>query len=324
MSCKWLASRHPYLRMFAIDFIWYHLPASKFMSWLIALLITILAMLLTGCTASQGQPPPSVSPTVTEEQRGAPTITFSPTASATSSPVPVLPSPTPSPIPTVLPTSTPRPAPSPRPSIPISPEEVVQGDPSRPWISLVFNAGAGYRPAPMILDVLKTKGVKTSFFLLGWWAEKEPELVRRIAGDGHEVASHGHRVFDLTQVSDAEVIADLEQAESVIKGITGRTTKPLWSPSAGYRDARVRRLAASLGYRPIFWTLDSGDWREDSIAEGVRQRVLVGAKNGAIIVMHFDSPRTADTVASALPDIIDGLRARGYRLVTISELIAGQ
>ena len=79
-----------------------------------------------------------------------------------------------------------------------------------------------------------------------------------------------------------------------------------------------------MGYRPIYWTVDSGDWRADATAEAVRRRVLDGATNGAIIVMHFDSPRSAGTVASALPGIVDGLRARAYRLVTVTDLITGQ
>jgi peptidoglycan/xylan/chitin deacetylase (PgdA/CDA1 family) len=210
------------------------------------------------------------------------------------------------------------------PVVAVSAEEVVRGDAARPWVSLVINAGAGSTPATGMLEVLRERRVWTTFFLMGWWAERQPELVARIAAEGHEVASHGHAIFDLTRASDAEVVADLEQADAVISAASGRTTRPLWSPSAGYRDARVRNLAASLGYRPIFWTLDSGDWRPEATAAGVRDRVLGNASNGAIIVMHFDSPRTADTVASALPEIIDGLRAQGYRLVTVTELVTGQ
>lgn len=208
--------------------------------------------------------------------------------------------------------------------VPVAEAEVVRGDPSRPWVSLVVNAGAGYTPAEAILDTLREKEVRTTFFLLGWWAERQPALVKRIADEGHEVANHGHAVFDLTQVSDAEVIADLETADQVISAITGKTTKPLWSPSAGYRNARVRRLAASIGYRCIFWTLDSGDWRVDAVAADVKRRVLNNAENGSIIVMHFDSARSADSVAAIWPDLIDGLRAQGYRLVTITELVTGK
>jgi hypothetical protein len=210
------------------------------------------------------------------------------------------------------------------PVVPVSAEEVVRGDPSRPWISVIFNAGAGHTPAPAILDALKARGIRTTFFLMGWWAEKNPDLVRRIAADGHEVASHGYEVFDLTQVSDAAVVADLERADAAIKAITGRSTKPLWSASASARDARVNGLAASVGYRPIFWSVESGDWRFDSTAAGVTGRVLGGAQNGAIVVMHLESPRTADTIAPAIPAILDGLRARGFELVTVSELVTGR
>src|SRR2546422_1082625 len=147
----------------------------------------------------------------------------------------------------------------PAPAVPVSADEVVRGDPARPWMSVIFNAGAGYAPAPAILDALQARGLRTTFFLMGWWAEQNPDLVRRIAADGHEIASHGHRIFDLTTVSDAEVVADLERADAAIVAITGRSTRPLWSASASARDARVNRLAASIGYRPIFWTVESGD-----------------------------------------------------------------
>jgi peptidoglycan/xylan/chitin deacetylase (PgdA/CDA1 family) len=86
----------------------------------------------------------------------------------------------------------------------------------------------------------------------------------------------------------------------------------------------VRELAASIGYRPIYWTLDSGDWTTDASPDAVRARVLNNAANGSIIVMHFDSPRTAAAIAPALPSIIDGLRDHGLRLVTVSELVTGE
>src|SRR5438309_559390 len=181
----------------------------------------------------------------------------------------------------------------------VSPDEVVRGDRSLPWMSLIFNAGAGYEPAPEILDTLAEKGVRTTFFLMGWWAERNPELVQRIGAE-HEVASHGYEVFDLTKVSDAAVAGDLEQADEMIGGITGRSTRPLWSASAAYRDARVNRIAPNLGYRPIFWTADSGDWTFEATADGVRRRALDNAGNGAIVVMHFESPRTRTSTAVVL------------------------
>ena len=88
--------------------------------------------------------------------------------------------------------------------------------------------------------------------------------------------------------------ADLERADAAISAVTGRTTRPLWSPSAGYRNARVRAIAAELGYRPILWTVDSGDWTSEATPESVYSHIVNGASNGAIVVLHFDSPNTLD------------------------------
>ena len=206
-------------------------------------------------------------------------------------------------------------------SVAVSDEEVLQGDPSLATIALVFNVGAGFEPATSILDTLAEHQQRATFFVMGWWAEKQPDVLRRIADGGHEIASHGHSIFDLTQASDAEVRADLQAADAAISSVTGRTTRPLWSPSAGYRNARVRSIAAGLGYRPILWTVDSGDWTTEATPESVYSHIVNGAANGAIIVLHFDSPRTQASTAQVLPAAIEWLRAAGYRLVTITELL---
>lgn len=209
------------------------------------------------------------------------------------------------------------------PTVPVSDEAVVRGDPARPWVALVFNVGAGYEPAVGMLDTLADKQYQPTFFVMGWWAERQPEVLARIAAGGHEIASHGHRIFDLTEVSDAAVRDDLESADAVISGVTGRSTRPLWSPSAGYHNLRVRRIAADLGYRPILWTIDSGDWTTDATAEGVYTKVMSRVDNGAIVVMHFDSPTTVRSTAAVLPRLIDDLRAAGYRLVNVTDLVTG-
>jgi peptidoglycan/xylan/chitin deacetylase (PgdA/CDA1 family) len=204
----------------------------------------------------------------------------------------------------------------------VSDEEVLHGDPSVPALALVFNVGAGYEPGLAILDTLAEHHLRATFFVMGWWAERHPDQLRLIAAGGHEIASHGQSIFDLTQATDAQVRADLEAADSAISAVTGRSTRPLWSPSAGYRNARVRAIAAGLGYRPILWTVDSGDWTTEATPESVYSHVMAGAENGAIEVLHFDSPTTRDSTALVLPAIIDGLQEQGYKLVTITDLLA--
>lgn len=206
-------------------------------------------------------------------------------------------------------------------SVPVSDQEVTRGDPAQPNIALVFNVGAGYEPATAILDTLAEHNQRATFFVMGWWASRHPDLLQQVDAGGHEIASHGDHVFDLTQVDDEQVRADLLAADAAISAVTGRTTRPLWSPSAGHRDARVRSIAAALGYRPILWTVDSGDWTTEATAESVYSHIVNGATNGAIIVLHYDSPTSRDSTAAVLGAAIDTLRASGYRLVTISELL---
>jgi peptidoglycan/xylan/chitin deacetylase (PgdA/CDA1 family) len=208
--------------------------------------------------------------------------------------------------------------------VPVSADEVIHGDPALPNVALVFNVGAGFEPATEILDVLAEQRQRATFFVMGWWAERHPDVLRQIADGGHEIASHGHSIFDLTQVSDVQVRADLSNADAAISAVTGRSTRPLWSPSAGYRNARVREIAAELGYRPILWTVDSADWTQEATPESVFSHVVNGASNGAIVVLHFDSPTTKNSTAQVLSAAIDYLRNAGYRLVTITELLTAQ
>jgi len=206
-------------------------------------------------------------------------------------------------------------------AVPASPDEVSQGDPALPNLALVFNVGAGYEPATQILDVLAEQHQRSTFFVMGWWADRHPDVLKQIADGGHEIASHGHSIFDLTQASPDQVRADLLAADASISAVTGRSTLPLWSPSAGYRNARVRQIAADLGYRPILWTVDSGDWTTDATPESVYSHIVNGAQNGAIIVLHFDSPTTTNSTAQVLSAAIDTLRGAGYRLTTITDLV---
>src|SRR5437870_1001590 len=213
------------------------------------------------------------------------------------------------------------PAAADEPGVPVSDAEVLQGDPSLANMALIFNVGAGYEPATVILDALADAHQHATFFVMGWWADKHPDLLRQIADGGHEIASHGHSIFDLTQASDAQVREDLLAADAAISAVTGRGTRPLWSPSAGYRNARVRAIAADLGYRPIIWTVDSGDWTTEATPESVYSHIVNGASNGAIVVLHLDSPMSRDATAQVLPAAIQSLRDAGYQLMTITELL---
>src|SRR5258708_12564188 len=117
-----------------------------------------------------------------------------------------------------------------QPSVPVSEDEVLHGDPNVANMALVFNVGAGYEPATNILDTLAERQLHATFFVMGWWADRHPDVLRQIADGGHEIASHGHSIFDLTQSSDEQVPADLESPDLPPTPPTGRTTRPLQTP----------------------------------------------------------------------------------------------
>jgi peptidoglycan/xylan/chitin deacetylase (PgdA/CDA1 family) len=111
---------------------------------------------------------------------------------------------------------------------------------------------------------------------------------------------------------------ELAAVEDAVLELTGHSTKPYFRPPFGARDDRVWRAVQANGYITIYWTYDVRDWTEDRTAEEVYSLAVGRACNGAIVVMHVGAWETADM----LPAIIDELRAQGYRLVTLSELLS--
>ena len=209
-----------------------------------------------------------------------------------------------------------------RPTVPVSADEVSRGDPASPRIALVVNVGrATRRPRRCSRRcAIEGYGPPSSSWAGGPSATQSYWPHRRRRARGGQPRPFGVRL-------DVGLRRGCHRRPRVRRrgdlGYHGRTTRPLWSASAGYRDARVLRLAASLGYRPIYLTVDSLDWREGATADGVYQRVMSQTANGAIVVLHFDSPTTTTGTAAVLGQMIDDLRARGYVPGTVTQLLVG-
>ncbi|MCC6443000.1 MAG: polysaccharide deacetylase family protein [Armatimonadetes bacterium] len=199
-------------------------------------------------------------------------------------------------------------------------KEIDRGAEGRKQVSLTFDAGASGEPTPKILDTLKARGLRVTFFLTGKWTEDNPDLVRRMAAEGHEFGNHTYDHKDLTKLSEEEIREEFEKTEKIVRDLTGKSTMPLFRPPYGSRDQRLREIAARAGYRCIYWTLDSWDsLRKDIISQEIASRVRRKISDGSIVLMHCGSEATAQ----ALPGILDELSAQGYRVVSISELTGG-
>ncbi|MCS0605629.1 polysaccharide deacetylase family protein [Streptomyces sp. LP11] len=183
-------------------------------------------------------------------------------------------------------------------------------------IALTFDAGPSEHSAKL-LDVLKEKRVPATFFLLGKrHIEKYPELVKRMAAEGHEVASHtwDHKI--LTEISDAEVRQELKRPDDAIERLTGH--KPtLMRPPQGRTDTDVHEIAKELGLAEVLWSVTAKDYATDD-SDLITKRVLDQASRDGIILLHDLYPGTVP----AVPGIIDALKERGYVFVTVPQLLA--
>lgn len=196
--------------------------------------------------------------------------------------------------------------------------ELKQGPVDSGQIALTFDAGASSKPTPELLVVLAQKGVHATFFLTGKWVEQNKQLTREIVSAGHEIGNHTYSHPDLRNLSDDRIRQELGKTEAIIQDVAGVSTKPFFRPPYGGRDARVLQVASDEGYRCIYWTADSWDGFKKGIkADEIEKRVLDRAEPGAIVLMHCGSWPTVD----ALPRIIDKLRANGYELVKVSDLV---
>jgi len=196
-------------------------------------------------------------------------------------------------------------------------DEVSGGDPGSGMVALTFDAGSVDGPAFSILDTLRARQLRVTFFLTGQWVESYPDVARQVSLDGHELSNHTYYHPDLTTLPTSQIVWELDYTNGIIQSRLGRSSKPWFRPPFGARNQRVLDIARQLGYRSIYWTLDSGDWRNNATAAGVRARVLNNVAAGDIVVHHVAAYATAE----ALPDILDTIQARGLRIVTISQLL---
>lgn len=200
---------------------------------------------------------------------------------------------------------------------PVSAAEIALGTTSRPRIALTFDAGGPSEPTARILDILAKHSIHSTFFITGDWANLNPDLVRRIHNEGHEIGNHTMHHPDVRTVSDQGVCTELNQAEQVISSLMEVTTRPYYRPPYGGRDNRVRTLAAQIGYRTVYWTIDTLDWQTTSTPDSITKIVMNNIKYGAIVLMHAGSQVESET----LDGLMTKIEQMGYQMVTVTQVL---
>lgn len=240
--------------------------------------------------------------------------------------VPLIPTSTPTLTPTATPTSTPTATPTltrrelaklqarPAWSSDLLRQVVREGPRTRPLVGLTIDDGWTSRDA--VLDVIQAKDIQPTLFLAGRPIAGDYGFIARALNAGCEIANHTMDHYDLTKQSYSYIQKDLADFEALVtQNVTGASTKPFMRPSGGSLNQTVIDASASAGYRPVLWSISTGDGSASTTPSQMVSYGLAGVRPGSIILMHFSA-----RAITALPALVDGLRAKGLEPVSLSKL----
>ncbi len=187
----------------------------------------------------------------------------------------------------------------------------------KPLVAISFDAAWGNEQTNSILDCLKKYNVKSTFFLTGGWVDKYGDDVKQIAAAGHDIGNHSQNHKQMSRLSKEQCIIEIQQVHDKVKTLTGKDMI-LFRPPYGDYNNNLINVCNELNYYCIQWDVDSLDWKDYS-AKTITNRVLKDKHlgNGSIILFHNGGKHTLE----ALPAVIEGLQAKGYKIIPISELI---
>ncbi len=182
-------------------------------------------------------------------------------------------------------------------------------------VAISFDAAWGADHTLKILDILDSHNVSATFFLVGFWVDKYPKMVKEIDVRGYEIGNHSENHPQMSKLTSSQMKTELESVNKKIYELTNKNTILFRPPYGDYNDELINTVR-SLGMHTIQWSIDSLDWKEYGRQQLIN-RVLKNVKNGDIILFHNNAKYTAD----ALPEIIYELQNRGFKVCSIGELI---
>ena len=182
-------------------------------------------------------------------------------------------------------------------------------------LSISFDASWGADKTLSILDILDEHGVKTTFFLVGGWVDKYPDMVKEIAARGHEIGNHSDTHPHMSQLSESDIKDELRIMSDKVEKLTG-VRPTLFRPPYGDYNNRVIEVARAEGYECVQWSIDSLDWK-DRGTEDIIKQCTYRVDNGDIVLFHNDS----NDIVNALPTVIKHYQGLGYTIIPVSELL---
>lgn len=204
---------------------------------------------------------------------------------------------------------------------PVAPQVITHGSRATKTVALTFDACQTRKPSgydAKIIGILRAMHTPATLVLGGRWMETHPDATRSLAADPlFELGNHSYLHPHMTQITPAQMREELQATQDVQYRLTGRQGV-LFRPPYGELNPVLVREAARLGLKTLTWEVVTGDPDKNIKAPDIVRTVLTRARPGSVIIMHMNG-RGWHT-AEALPAVIKGLRRRGYRLVTVSQL----
>ncbi len=195
------------------------------------------------------------------------------------------------------------------------------GDTGEKKLYLTFDAGYENGCTAQILDVLQKHNVPAAFFLVGSYMEKNADLVRRMAAEGHTVGNHTMSHPDMSKIGDITKFSqELQQVELLYKQITGEELPKFYRPPQGIYSEENLKMAQQLGYKTVFWSLAYVDWKNEDqpTADYAFGKLIPRTHNGAVVLLHS----TSQTNAQILDELLTRWENMGYSFGTMEELFA--
>lgn len=192
-----------------------------------------------------------------------------------------------------------------------------RGSSAYPHVAMTFDDGPHPQNTPRLLDILSKRNIKATFYVIGGNVDRYPHIARRIVAEGHEIGNHTYTHRKLTSLSASEVRKEMQRTQDAIARATGVKPRTMRPPYGALRTDQRVTVMREFSYPTILWSVDPRDWQRPGPSV-VTSRILDGTGNGAIILAH---DLHAPTV-SAMPATFDGLLSRGYKFITVSQLLA--
>lgn len=186
-----------------------------------------------------------------------------------------------------------------------------------PYIAITFDDGPHGTNTPRLLDILAKRNIKATFFVLGQCVAEYPQILKRIASEGHEIGNHSWSHPSFAKMSNDGVRSQIDRTQQLIGDTMGKRPTILRPPYGAITPAERQWIAKDFGLKIILWSVDPQDWKFRDAAR-VQRTIVNETRNGSIILAHDIHPSTIDAMAPTL----DALLAKGFKFVTVSELIA--